>query len=284
MSRTEFNGLTVLWVLIVIVTILPATLSWLFPERATRFILPKGVEDTTAGANRRMLWKPAIPTRLKRPKAERFDFDPNTLDAAGWQRLGLSEKQAAAILTYRNKGGRFRTAEDVGKMYTINPNFYTRIAPFIHIAPMVREVKPYVQPPARVLRVIELNTADTLQLQEIVGIGPAYARRIFKYRERLGGFHHKMQLLEVYGLDSLKYAEIAGQLNVDASAVKKLMINHLVAGELKNHPYLNYKQINAIVQYRKQHGNYSNIADLNQVVLLSAETLAKLEPYISFEP
>jgi DNA uptake protein ComE-like DNA-binding protein len=52
---------------------------------------------------------------------------------------------------------------------------------------------------------------------------------------------------------------------------------------LKNHPYLRYKQINALIQYRKQHGNYSNIADLTKVLLLNPETIARMAPYLVFQ-
>ncbi|WP_449438106.1 ComEA family DNA-binding protein [Pedobacter steynii] len=45
---------------------------------------------------------------------------------------------------------------------------------------------------------------------------------------------------------------------------------------------MRYKQINAIVEYRKQHGNYSNIADLNKVAILNPETIGRLAPYLTF--
>jgi competence protein ComEA len=106
--------------------------------------------------------------------------------------------------------------------------------------------------------------------------------RILTYRERLGGFVNKEQLLEVFGLDSLKYAEIKNQIRVDPVSVRKININTATVEQYKNHPYLRFKQINAIIQYRKQHGNYSNIADLAKVVVIPAETIARLAPYLTF--
>lgn len=38
---------------------------------------------------------------------ELFNFDPNKLDATGWQKLGLSAKQAQSIVNYTNKVGKF---------------------------------------------------------------------------------------------------------------------------------------------------------------------------------
>ena len=47
-----------------------------------------------------------------------FRFDPNTLDEAGWKKLGLPERTVRTILNYRNKGGKFRTVADLQKMYS----------------------------------------------------------------------------------------------------------------------------------------------------------------------
>jgi competence protein ComEA len=54
--------------------------------------------------------------------------------------------------------------------------------------------------------IVDLNTADTVQLTQLYGIGATFARRIVSYRARLGGFVNKEQLKEVFGIDSEKYA------------------------------------------------------------------------------
>jgi competence protein ComEA len=129
---------------------------------------------------------------------------------------------------------------------------------------------------------VELNAADSASLDDIRGIGPAFALRILNYRERVGGYVSTAQLMEVFGLDSLKFSEIKNQVRVDASLIRKININTATAENFKNHPYLRFKQINAIIQYRKQHGNYSNIADLSKVVVIPAETVARLAPYLIY--
>jgi DNA uptake protein ComE-like DNA-binding protein len=208
----------------------------------------------------------------------------------GWQRLGLSAKQSAAILKYVTKGGRFRKKEDLLKMYTISPKLYEALAPYVNIVPAAARPGLYEKSvPSRpeierkATRIVELNGADSALLCEIKGIGPAFASRIVKYRTRLGGFYQKTQLMEVFGLDSLKYREISGQVSIDQELLRKISINTAVFEDLKNHPYLRYKQINALIQYRKQHGNYSNIADLTRVLLLSPETIDRIAPYLVFQ-
>ncbi len=220
-------------------------------------------------------------------KSYLFKFDPNLIYAEDWIKLGLSPKQAQSILNYRNKGGKFYKVEDLKKMYAISPKMFERLAPYVEVADNTApgfEKKNKLQKilAKKELTIIEVNGADTLKLDEIKGVGAAFARRIVKYRDRLGGFYKKEQLMEVYGVDSMKFEEIKAQIVIDASAIKKININTADFETLKTHPYLKYKQINAIINYRKQHGNYSGIADLKKVLILSPQTIEQLTPYLQF--
>ena len=131
--------------------------------------------------------------------------------------------------------------------------------------------------------VVELNSADTGELQLLKGIGPVYASRIVKYREKLGGFARKEQLLEVYGMDEERYAGIAEHIKVDSAMVRKLEINKASIAELRRHPYLDYYQARAIVVFREKSGDYSTMADLLRVNLIDEETIKKLQGYIQFK-
>ncbi|MNT59132.1 Helix-hairpin-helix motif protein [compost metagenome] len=88
--------------------------------------------------------------------------------------------------------------------------------------------------------------------------------------------------MEVYGLDEQKYAEIKDQLSISKAGLKTININTEVFNDLKDNPYLSFKQINAIIQYRRQHGNYSGIDDLKKVILLNQEVIDKISPYLTF--
>ncbi|MET4142570.1 helix-hairpin-helix domain-containing protein [Pedobacter sp. UYP1] len=289
-SKREYNGLLAMVILIVLIRAIPVGYSFFFPEQAdpeaerlviNKLILMKSERENAV--RQQKLTTPAFQSVL-------FNFDPNLIDTDDWQRLGLSAKQAGVMARYKKKGGRYFKKEDLQKMYVISPEMYERLIPYISIdlekEQKLQQPKPeypakrYPGQPKFVF--IPLNSADTLQLMEVSGVGPAFARRIFNYRQRLGGFYKKEQLLEVYGLDSLKYAEIKDQLSLDDQALIRINLNTALFDDLKNHPYLKYKQVNAIIQFRKQHGNYGNIADLRKVAILSAETIEKLAPYISF--
>jgi competence protein ComEA len=283
-SKREFNGLLVLIVLLGLITVMPTIYEMFIPEqedlpaeRAAILQLQQIEAEKKYGYNYGKDAKGHKQQKL-------FKFDPNTASLSDWQLLGLSPKQAAVMLRYREKGGRFRHKEELKKMYPISANLYGQLESYIHINSITSlEIKQHYPKPAVKLIRIDLNRADTTALDSVKGIGPAFARRIFNYRQRLGGFYKKEQLLEVYGVDSSKYEEVKGQLILESGPLKQIKINSVGFEELRHHPYLNYKQVNAILQFRKQHGNYGNIADLKKVAILSAATLDKLTPYISFD-
>ncbi|HZX59460.1 MAG TPA: helix-hairpin-helix domain-containing protein, partial [Mucilaginibacter sp.] len=131
--------------------------------------------------------------------------------------------------------------------------------------------------------IIEINTADTAKLTQLNGIGPAFAKRIISYRERLGGFIRKEQLKEVFGLDSEKYAGLQAQVSVDASHIKKINVNTVTFDGLSHFPYLTYKQMNAVIRFREQHGEYESLADLKNIAIMDDATLQKIKPYITFK-
>ncbi len=289
-TKREYNGLLVLVVLIVAVSILPYFYSLFYTSKNNLTLTQAAIQKLQfVKENNHTYVKNSAyqPNNSKKSNAVLFNFNPNTNTQSDWQNLGLSAKQAKAIVNYTQKGGKFYKPEDLQKMYTISPETYLKLLPYIKIETPQKvqnnakypAKQPYVKPS---LKIIELNNADTTSLDEIKGIGATFARRIVKYKERLGGFYKKEQLLEVFGLDSLKFIEIKDQIIINPATIKKININTATFDDLKNHPYLKYKQINAILQYKKQHGNYNSPADLAKVILLNPQTIQNLTPYLTF--
>jgi hypothetical protein len=52
---------------------------------------------------------------------------------------------------------------------------------------------------------------------------------------------------------------------------------------LKGHPYLNFYQSRAIYELRRRKGKLKNINELKTLPEFTSESLAKIEPYLSFE-
>ena len=125
-----------------------------------------------------------------------------------------------------------------------------------------RREKVYAVKKQHEMPVIELNTADSLQLVSLPGIGPYYASRIMKYRSMLGGFVSKKQLLEVYGFNPETYNLVKDRVTVDTSMIVKIDINNATFKEVLKHPYFDYKTTLRVVRCRdKMH--FTSIEDFS---------------------
>lgn len=222
-----------------------------------------------------------------------FEFDPNGLSNQHWLQLGLSVKQIRVIRNFELKGGRFFKKEDLKRIYSISEKQYKILEPFVLInnnnsqkdsKSFTTNYKPAGIPFRTSTSIIELNSADSLELESVRGIGPAFASRIIRFRKRLGGFYRKEQLLEVYGMDSVKYNQLKDLIQVNGELIIKINLNTFTFEEIKRHPYLTYKQMNAIIQYRSQHGSFRSIDDLMKIAILNEEIIRKIEPYIVLSP
>jgi competence ComEA-like helix-hairpin-helix protein len=216
-------------------------------------------------------------------KGTLFDFDPNTLDVEGWIRLGLSAKTAATIEKYRSKGGRFYEKEDLQKIWGLPHGFYERVKEHILITTVNKErFDPY---PDHLFEkkerpsIIDINEADSIQLEALPWIGAKLAGRILVFRKKLGGFYSVDQVGETYGLPDSNFQKIRSLLKVDAALVKKMQLNTATKEELKMHPYLRWNIANAIVEYRNQHGNFTSVNELKKIAIVSDSVFEKIRHY-----
>lgn len=142
------------------------------------------------------------------------------------------------------------------------------------------------RPPAYMIKrevVVDLNRADTFDLDELRGIGPTYARRIVEYREKLGGFTHVEQLREVWGIDSSLLERIRPYIYIKEINLKKLNINTSTIKQMRNHPYLDYYQAKEIYLHRRKYGAFNDITQLQYVNLIDSGTYARIKPYLSID-
>jgi competence protein ComEA len=274
LTKKEWNGMLVLLILIALVLAVPYVYQWFRKDNTININEFNAAYAQLNKANHIAPSSNTLNDDSKTGNVALFKFNPNNLPPEQWRRLGLSDKQTGIIKNYEAKGGKFRQPEDLKKIYSITPADYARLAPYINI--------PANGNKAAALAVVELNKADSAKLTTVQGIGPGFARRIIYYRERLGGFISKEQLKEVYGLDAIKYNEIKDQLKVNPAHIRKININTITFDKLRLMPYLNYKQVNAIIEYRKQHGDYASISDLKNIAIIDDVILRKIEPYLTF--
>ena len=127
---------------------------------------------------------------------------------------------------------------------------------------------------------LELNAATLEQLQELRGIGPVLSGRIHKYKALLGGFVRKGQLSEVYGISDSLYKALSDRVWVDSSLITGLNVNTADFRTLIRHPYLEKPQVVALLNYRRQHGDFTSIASIEALLAFDKRTFRRIEPYL----
>ena len=302
LHSSERRGMVLLVVLLGLITVWTIRMQW--STRSSEPDLEPIRTELQAWLDRRdsAAHREEAPAR----EAELFPFDPNTLARDGWLALGLTERQVDGIDRYRSKGGRFRTKKDLGRLYSLRPEQVERLLPYVQLPDSIarpqRATKgepSYGNQPAFAQRSdprqrlfertafhkVELNTADTVALVALPGIGPAFARGMVKYRESLGGYHSLDQLAEVYVLRDKPdaVAKLKELLVLDTLMVRRIPINTCTVEELAAHPYARWKLAKPLIAYRNQHGRFSKLEEIKGCALIDADAFRKLAPYLTVE-
>lgn len=231
---------------------------------------------------------------LASQKLKPFPFNPNRLPEEAWRALGLTKKQIKTIKNYEAKGGSFNRKEDLKKMYGISEVEYNILEPYIRIpSPFksksesqleeMKEKRTSRKRKSPEFKRIEINSADSATLTTHLLLSPWLARRVIKYRNLLGGYYSKVQLREVYGLDSADIAKRLRYISIDTTGIHKLNINKSSFKELLRHPYMSYNITKYIVNTRKKNGDYKSIYQLIESDSLTEMWLRKTKPYLTVD-
>ncbi|MCA1918057.1 MAG: helix-hairpin-helix domain-containing protein [Flavobacterium piscis] len=211
----------------------------------------------------------------------RFDFDPNIADKETLLKLGFKYWQADNIIKYRNKGGKFSIPEDLYKIYGIDSVFVSEIIDYVKIENIaLNEITNNDQPQTFM---IEINSANAEMLQRIKGIGPVYANRIIKYRDRLGGFINIEQLKEIYGINDELFKQLKIHTSINPDLIHKININTADYKTLISHPYIDEKHTKIILNFREFAGKIKSFDELLKQKAIEKEFYEKISPYISVE-
>lgn len=237
-------------------------------------------------------------------------FDPNTITVEELMAMGVSKYASSNLQKYRQKGGRINSKSHFFKIYGME-KFAAMLDSLIQFNEAFSESDRIGNKsmagtnadistakdsssrktmngsrantiPTVKLKVIELNTADSFELESIRGIGPYLAARIVRYRNKLGGFYDVDQLEEVYGMRAETYMEINHLVKANTDLIAKLKINNVDEKALAAHPYIGKKAASILMRYKKQHGNFQSVEDVMKVRIYDEEEIQRLKWYLDF--
>lgn len=213
-------------------------------------------------------------------------FNPNTADSMAFRKLGLPGWMAKNILHYRAKGGKFRKAEDFRKVYGMTEERYAVLSPYIEIAPEDTMRQLYIPPEVKVENekyaegtVLNLNRADTTELKKVPGIGSGIARLIVGRRKMLGGFYRIEQLEEI----NLDVESLRAWFSIHPEDIQRINVNRAGVDRLRAHPYINFYQAKAMVEYRRKKGNLKSLKPFALYEEFAEEDFERIGHYVCFE-
>lgn len=239
---------------------------------------------------------------------ETFVFDPNTADSTALLRLGLTPWQVRNIYRYRAQHGRYSRVEDFQNVPGLTVEQWNRLKPCIRIAPEFQyarqrtssrekqqEIGDGMPKPSKTVdlprdtfpkqeklavgETVDVGIADTTLLKKIPGIGSKRAARIVAYRNALGGFLAKEQVMEATEMPD----SVLHYMTLSLQPVRTLSINRLSVQQLMKHPYITFYQAKAIVDYRCNKGELHSLDEMSRLENFRATDIDRLRHYVSFE-
>ncbi len=219
-----------------------------------------------------------------------FYFDPNIITEKGWLQLGLKQKTIRTILNYRNKGGQFRIATDLKKIWGLLPEDAERLIPYVQIKQFESKTKKVEYRTVQPKIILDINEANEKDWESLPGIGAVLANRIIHYRNKLGGFNSVEQLKKTYGITDSVFQLILPSLSIKETAnehSKKAEIGLIDINKADEATLMRAgiaeSIAKAIVLYRKQYGKYQQISDLKKIVFINEAVFQQIIPKLTLE-
>jgi competence ComEA-like helix-hairpin-helix protein len=282
-SKSEIRGFIVLCLLIALLLIF----RYIQHRQVGEFeIVDTAMQDSSGMPGIESHAKDKFRPRDEIPGRAVFLDDPVDPNIAGYDRLvdaGLPSRAATNLIRYREKGGSFRSAEDLYRIYGMDSVRLSSILHNFKFPAASAMTNDMMRSRKKENERIEINSADTAELKKLPGIGSVLSARIIKYRNLLGGFYSVQQLTEVYGIDDSLQEVLAQCILIDTLCIKKINLNRTSLEQLQKHPYLDPYQAKSILTYRELMGSFTSPNQLILNYLISEENYYRIAPYLCAE-
>jgi DNA uptake protein ComE-like DNA-binding protein len=299
-NHRERKGTAILLMIIAISLLVDAIYPIVFPpEKLSYSIVSYNLSTDTLQSDVKSHQRINKKKRITYPI---FRFDPNSVSESQLQKLGFKAYQIQMLMNYRKAGGEFKDPSDFDKLYFVNDSIYKRFVNFLDFPlnfseldsvpsegtrensatkhERVEEISLKTEKKDKPSFKVMMNQSDTSSWKRFRGIGSGYANRIVKYRDILGGYVNKEQLLEVYGFDTSLYQRIEHQLVIDKTFIKRINLNTVSTNRLSKHPYITWNMARRITDSRVQDGPFESTEDLLKRNLLNEVLYRKIVEYL----
>ncbi len=242
---------------------------------------------------------------VKEVPAELFYFDPNTASVETLVRLGVPPRVAQTIQRYRERGGRFRTPDDLGKIYTLPAEVFERLRPYVRIGQEQNTASSYADKsprrPSAENFPFDPNTATKEDLLRL-GLPPALVERLLRYREKGGIFRQKSDFRKLYGLSDADYERLEPYITITPPAEVAALpatysggserkalqrtpidINTADAERWMSLPGIGEYRAKKILQHRERLGGFHSVEQVGETFGLPDSIFQQIKPWLRIE-
>lgn len=221
-----------------------------------------------------------------------FQFDPNALSESDFESLDIPDRVKRNIISYRQKGGKFKKPDDLRKIYGMNDSLYELVFPFLTF--QVREPKLIFrkenESSGKELFVFDPNTASMDTLREL-GFSDFAADNLCRYISKGGVIRKKEDLLKIYGVDNDFFGKIAPYIALDSTKgfmkgkvePSVIELNSADSTILVSIPGIGPTYASRIIRYRKLLGGYYNSEQLLEVYGVTEALFHRICPYLEID-
>jgi DNA uptake protein ComE-like DNA-binding protein len=225
-----------------------------------------------------------------------FSFNPNTISGELLDTLDLPLAIKRNIIRYRERGGTFRSIDDVKRIYGMNDSIFAELLSYIDIP--VKTIPEKVSSKADEAMpgkfIFDPNTATASEL-ELLGMNAIQRRNLLLYRESGGRFTVKEDLMKIYGVDEVLYNQLEEWIDINQSIatvtnvtaevrVEQIEINMADSAALLKLPGIGPAFSGRIIRYRNLLGGYVSSQQLMEVFGMTEERFAGFKEYLDVDP
>jgi competence ComEA-like helix-hairpin-helix protein len=237
---------------------------------------------------------------LRAPTLESKDFkprpfNPNFITDFKAYTLGMSPEEFDRLQDFRSRDEWINSAADFKKVTGVSDSLLSEISPLFKFPEWITNPKAkrssrsnfsepenFISKPTGIKT--DLNTATLSQLQEVRGIGPALAKRILAYRNKIGSFSNDLQLYNVWGLEEAVVKRTLDRFTVKSPKVfEKMDLNSVSASDIATIPGISFDLAKQIWEFRTLRERINDFSELEKIESLSKLNLELIQLYLYIE-
>jgi competence ComEA-like helix-hairpin-helix protein len=221
-------------------------------------------------------------------------FDPNTASQAILQQMNLPKNVIKSIINYRAKGGKFKTKQDFGKIYTLTEKHYQTLLPFIDLPDKKEDSNPIsteeIDKPLPTPFSFDPNTASAETLEQL-GLKNNTIQSILNYRNKGGQFRTKEDFKKIYTLSEATYQHLESVVEIvpikkekkswTPKALYAIDVNTASLEDFQQFRGIGPSFAKRILKYRTQLGGFTAVDQVSEVYGLADSTYQEMKIHLS---